>query len=87
MNKLKEIFLVVGLLAFSFGLMVILGWAWLTLVLSDNLGFFWGNVFFFAWFYATVKIHIPKFGEPDESATPWVILSFLAFCAFCTLIS
>ncbi len=87
MDKFKKFVTYIGLIAISLGLMIILGWAWLTLVLSDQMGFFWGNVFFFAWFYATVKIHIPNFGELDENATPWVILSFLALCAFCTLIS
>ncbi len=86
LNKLKEILVVVGLLAFSFVLMTILGWACLTLITSE-LGFAWGLGFFFAWLYATLKIQFPKSGELDEKGFPLVILSFLALCAFCTLIS
>jgi hypothetical protein len=84
-NFMHDIVVLSAVVAALLVLLQVLWWACLTIV--GSLGYFWGFGFFFAWLYATLKIQCPKSGELDEKGCPLVILSFLALCAFCTLIS
>ena len=81
---MRDIGAIAPLMALSAAIVAVLGWACLALVTSLGV---WGLGFFFAWLYATVKLTYPVPGEFDERGFPVVILSFLALCAFCTLIS